>query len=75
MRASILGPLTVALLGVACGDDDDDTRPVIDPGDAGENQPEFSPDSFVDEVSNPDLPFQPGARWSMNRTMDQSGSK
>jgi hypothetical protein len=72
-----LGALVVLAALAACGDsqDDDSTEagasttattaaePVIDPGDGGDYQPNVDPAAFVDEITNPYLPFQPGARW------------
>jgi hypothetical protein len=39
------------------------TRPVIDPGDGGDYDPEVDPADFGGSIDNPYLPYPPGARW------------
>lgn len=65
---------------MACGDGDGDggeggtattaAAPVIDPGDGGDYRPEVDAADFVADVTNPYLPFPPGARWVYEGTSD-----
>jgi hypothetical protein len=79
IRLAAAGVAVLLIAAAACGDDggsdtsasggDEATttteasKPVIDPGDGGNYQPDIDPANFVDVIDNPYLPYPLGASW------------
>src|SRR5262245_4029602 len=66
MLPRLVVTLAAVTVVAACGGDggaETASTPVIDPGDAGDYQPDVDPANFVAAIDNPYLPWRAGSRW------------